>query len=477
MMKPAAFKDATEQEVDGAMQLAAVAHMQCKQLTRQQRAAFLTAIAEEIQALGDDLLQRAMQETSLPLARLQGERGRTMAQLNMFADLLLDGAYVDKRMHQGASDIRRMLRPLGPVVVFGASNFPLAFSVAGGDTASALAAGCPVVVKAHPGHPGTSELVAQAIHRAVERTGMPEGIFQMLHGQSQVVGQALVSHAATKAVGFTGSFHGGKALFDLAMQRPEPIPVYAEMGSINPVFMLPDAVSHKHKELAQGLGESLLMGVGQFCTNPGLVVALQDAGTEKFMAVLAEQLEQAAAGTMLHAGLAQAYADGVAKLAATAGVTQRAKVAAQGDGTAGPALFSVDAQTFQCNPDLQEEVFGPCCLVVLCANKHELLQVASSLQGQLTATIHGTDQDQQDFVELLPILEEKAGRLLWGGFPTGVEVCTAMQHGGPFPATTDSRSTSVGTAAIQRFLRPVCYQDMPQAMLPAELRDGAESLG
>ena len=480
VMEPV-FHAATEAEVVRALQLADAAFSLYRGLTAEQRADFLERIADEIVALGDALLERAHQETALPLARLTGERGRTVNQLKMFAALVREGSWVDARIDRALPDrqplpkpdLRRMLLPLGPVGVFGASNFPFAFSVAGGDTASALAAGCPVVVKAHPAHPGTSEMTAQAVLAAANATGMPEGVFSLLHGLKDT-GIALVSHPLLQAVGFTGSLGAGRALFDAAAKRERPIPVYAEMGSVNPVFVLPGAVRERGEKIAEGLAQSVTMGVGQFCTNPGLVVSLKDQTLADFATKAGEKIAQTPPGSMLYAGICQAYGEGIARLQTTTGVKQESAVASTAQGAqtqANAALFSTSAQTFLQTPHLAHEVFGPSSLLVACDTTEELEAVARGLEGQLTVTIHGTPDDLRSHHNLIAILETKAGRLLFNGFPTGVEVCPSMQHGGPYPATTDSRTTSVGTAAIYRFARPVCYQDFPADVLPPELQD------
>ncbi len=479
---PTNYFEATADEVNAAVQLAAQAFEPYRALTKDQRADFLERIADEILVLGDELLQCANAESGLPLERLTGERGRTMMQLKLFAALIREGSWVEasidlaqpERQPLPKPDIRKMLIPLGPVAVFGASNFPLAFSTAGGDTASALAAGCPVVVKAHPAHPGTCELVAGAIIKAAQATGMPEGVFSLVHGISHNVSTVLVKHPLIKAVGFTGSYAGGKALFDAAVSRPEPIPVYAEMGSINPVFLLPNAVRERGEALAEGLKNSVTMGVGQFCTSPGLVLGVQSTELEKSVEKMQSLFAAAQPATMLHAGILKSYQAGIQKLSASEGVAVTAttvevdvqKTQAQ------PAVFTTDAATFLAQPHLSEEVFGPSTVVVSCASNEELANVANSLQGHLTATIHGTPEDLQEYKWLVRILENKVGRLVFNGFPTGVEVCASMIHGGPFPATTDSRSTSVGTTAIKRFVRPVCYQGFPDATLPPELQAG-----
>ncbi|MFL1386071.1 aldehyde dehydrogenase (NADP(+)) [Pseudomonas tritici] len=443
------------------------------------RATFLESIASHIEALGDELIERAIAETGLPPARIQGERGRTCGQLRTFARTVRAGEWLDVRVDTAQPQRQPLPRPdlrqrhiaLGPVAVFGASNFPLAFSVAGGDTASALAAGCPVVVKAHGAHPGTSELVGRAVAQAVKACGLPEGVFSLLYGSGREVGIALVTDPRIKAVGFTGSRSGGIALTQAAQARPEPIPVYAEMSSINPVYLFPAALAARGEALAQGFVSSLTQGAGQFCTNPGLVIGVQGPDLDRFIRRAADLLPNCAAQTMLTPGIFNAYASGVGAL------TEHAKVAATGLAANGPNqgqahLFVTQASDFLANEHLQAEVFGAASLIVACANHEDVRQVCEHLEGQLTATLHLDENDLPNAKALLPVLERKAGRLLVNGWPTGVEVCEAMVHGGPFPATSDSRSTSVGTAAIQRFLRPVCYQDFPDALLPGALQHG-----
>ena len=478
------FHEATAGEVDAAFATATAAFKRYSQLSAVHRARFLRAIADEIVAIGAPLIERAHSETALPVARLEGERVRTVGQLRLFADYLDEGSWVEARIDTGDAartplpkpDLRRMLVPLGPVAVFGASNFPLAFSVPGGDTASALASGCTVVFKAHPAHPGTSELTAHAIQRAAQATGVPAGVFSLLHGWSHDVGLAMVRHPAATAVGFTGSLRGGRALFDAAAARPSPIPVYAEMGSINPVFLLPSAAAERGEAIAQGLAQAITMGVGQFCTNPGTIVGMRGPQLDALTKQLATRIEAVDAGVMLYSQLAASYAGGVARATAN-GVTVLASAKeAPSAAHAQPALLRVDAARFLAQRELHDEVFGPVSLVVVATDADELLRVAESLDGQLTATIHGTDDELREHAALVEILQRKVGRLLFNGYPTGVEVGHAMQHGGPYPASTDSRSTSVGTAAITRFVRPVCYQNFPDASLPEALR-GKNTLG
>ncbi len=477
-----AFHAAGTHDVDAAMEQAEAAFTSYRETTSEQRAAFLERIADEIVAQGDDLIGRAHQETGLPQARLTGERTRTVNQLKLFAQVAREGSWVDARVDTAIPDrqpapkpdLRRMLIPIGPVVVFGSSNFPLAFSVAGGDTASALATGNPVVVKAHSGHPGTSELVATAVRRAVIACRLPAGVFSMLHGSGKVIGAALVRHPFARAVGFTGSRAAGRALFDAAAARPVPIPVFAEMSSLNPVFILPGAMRERAARIAEGLRTSMTLGVGQFCTKPGLVFGLQGPGFDQFRETLAGLLEAVAPATMLHAGICDSYHHGLTRAAAVSGVEllARSSEAADPAKTHGESVvLHTDVANFRKRPELAEEVFGPFALLISARAVAELEEVARGLEGQLTATMHGTPADLEQAGSLLRILERKAGRVIINGFPTGVEVCPAMNHGGPYPATTDVRFTSVGTAALQRFVRPICYQDFPPAQLPAALRD------
>ncbi len=473
------FCEATRDDVNSAATAAAAAFDLYRKLPSLQRAAFLESIGEELMALGEDLLARAHEETALPTPRLKGELSRTVNQLQLFAQEIRQGAYLGVRIERALPeralgpkpDLRVMQIPLGPVAVFGASNFPLAFSVAGGDTASALAAGCPVVVKGHPAHPGTCELAGQAVIRAVRKNQMPPGVFSLLQAESTEVGAALVQQPEIKAVAFTGSLTGGRALFDLACSRSEPIPVYAEMGSVNPVFLLPQIIGDEGDLLAVALAESLTLSVGQFCTAPGLIVVIKGAATDAFLLQIRTCLAEKPPGIMLHDGIKQNFLYKLDRLSSIDGVWQFGRPRPLLDGCLVNAdLLQTDAKTLLANPTLTEEVFGPSAMVVVCDSRAELLSVAESLQGQLTATVHGTDRELDRFCDLFDILERKAGRLVVNGFPTGVEVCAAMHHGGPYPATTDSRSTSVGTAAIKRFLRPVCYQNFPQELLPEPLR-------
>jgi NADP-dependent aldehyde dehydrogenase len=471
------FFEATTAEADEALKLAEEAFEEYRALPPERIAEFLDRCAEEILKLGDELLRRANLETALPEPRLVGERARTVNQLKMFAEIVREGSWVEAtidrampdRKPQPKPDLRRMLVPLGPVVVFGASNFPLAYSVAGGDTASALAAGCPVVVKAHPAHPGTSEMVAHALQAAVETTKMPRGVFSMLHGANEI-SLHLVKHPAAKAVGFTGSLQGGRALFDAVSVRSEPIPVYAEMGSTNPVFILPQALKKNGTAIAENFVQSFTLGVGQFCTSPGIAVGGQGDDWRTFIARVGELTKAVAPGVMLYKGILEKFKSGAEKFQKTPGVNVAAQSSAEAEARAGAVLFATDAKTFREQKILAEEVFGPATLLVSCGSLEELEEMARGLHGQLTASIHGTDEDLARHKNLIAILLQKAGRLIFNGFPTGVEVCAAMQHGGPYPATTDSRTTSVGAYAIKRFARPVCFQNFPDAALPTELQ-------
>lgn len=474
-----AFSVADPQDVAVACKLADAAFDVFRETSPEARASFLEEIATRIEALGDALVDRAMAESGLPRARLAGERGRTAGQLRLFAQVLREGywagAVIDRALPERAplprADLRQRRIAVGPVAVFGASNFPLAFSVAGGDTASALAAGCPVVVRAHPAHPGTSALVGQAIRDAVAASRLPEGVFSLLQGPGNDIGATLVADPRIKAVGFTGSRAGGLALLSIAQARAEPIPVYAEMSSVNPVLLLPAALAARAEALGVAYAGSLAMGAGQFCTNPGLVFALDGPDLDRFCAAASGALATQAAQTMLTPGIHAAYERGVETIAANA-----ERLVAGSDST-GPnqaqaAIFVTSAEHFAQNPQLSHEVFGAVSIVVRCASLDEMHSALAAMEGQLTATLQMDEGDVVAARALLPLLERKAGRILANGWPTGVEVCRAMVHGGPFPATSDPRTTSVGTAAIERFLRPVCYQDLPDALLPEALRDG-----
>lgn len=474
------FSAAGPAEIDAACALAWSAFDAYRGLSSEQRAGFLEAIAQQILAQGEALVRRAHEETALPMARLEGERARTVGQLRLFAAELRAGEWLGLRLDPAQPqrrpvprpDLRQRKIPVGPVAVFGASNFPLAFSVAGGDSAAALAAGCPIVVKGHPAHPGTSEWVARAIVAAASETGMPNGVFSLLNGPDTALGAALVADARIRAVAFTGSRSGGLALMKAAAARPEPIPVYAEMSSINPVILLSGALATRAAGLAQGFSASLTLGVGQFCTNPGLVLALEGSGLQEFLDTASSALSATAPATMLTPGIHRNYERGVERLAREEGISLLARGMESSNPHCGrAALFCTSARSLLADLRLAEETFGPASLVVRCADLSELLEVLERLEGQLTMTLQMDERDHPLAQALLPTLERKAGRLIVNGWPTGVEVCHAMVHGGPFPATSDGRSTSVGTLAIERFLRPVCYQDFPQSLLPQSLRD------
>ena len=475
------FSLATETELEYVLQLANKAFATYRNLPPARKAEFLDAIAEEIMAIGDELIERCTAETALPAARITGERARTCNQLKMFAQLLRDGWWVDARVDTAQPqrqplpkpDIRRMLIPIGPVAVFGASNFPLAFSTAGGDTASALAAGCPVIVKAHSSHPGTNELVSAAIIKAAKRTGMPEGVFSSVYlSHSDVI--KFVQHPVIKAVGFTGSRDVGMRLFNAAVTRPEPIPVYAEMSAVNPVVLMEGALQTKSEKIAKDLAGSITLGVGQFCTNPGLVLAVENETSKKFLQSLATEIANTTPATMLNRNICKAYDEGVKTRQSTGHVEILAKASKEANSEkyeAQPVVHTVSAANFLAGKELTEEIFGPASLVVLCKDETELQSVLQSLDGQLTATVHATDSDEKALVPVVEIITQKAGRVIFGGYPTGVEVCHSQQHGGPFPSTSDARSTSVGTAAIYRFVRPVAFQDFPDHLLPEALRN------
>ena len=443
------------------------------------RARLLEEIAEQILALGDGLLEMADAETKLGLPRLQGERARTVGQLRKFAAVVREGSWVDARIDTRDAartppkpDLRRLLVPIGPVVVFAASNFPLAFSVAGGDTASALAAGCPVVLRAHPAHPLTSVATGDALATAVARCGLPAGVFSLVVGDGHALGLELVRHPLARAVAFTGSLRGGRALFDAAAARPEPIPVYAEMGSTNPVFVLPGALAERGAALGAALADSATMGTGQFCTKPGLLFAVEGPGFADFAAALAARIGAKAPTRMLYPDLAARFRDGLATLEGTAGVERLAEAAgAPADDAGRPVAWQVSVEELLRAPALREEVFGPSTILVRARSLDDLARAAAALEGQLTASVHATRAELAAAAPLIAILERKVGRLVFGGVPTGVEVSAAINHGGPYPASTDARSTSVGTAAIGRFARPLCYQDADAAVLPPELSD------
>jgi len=482
-----AFVPATAEEVDLAARLSSEAFAVYGRISGREKGAFLRQIAAKIESRGDELVERAAQETALPGARLQGETARTCGQLRLFAEVVEQGSWVAARIDRSdpdrkpvpRPDIRSMLRPLGPVVVFGASNFPLAFSVGGGDAASAFAGGNPVVVKAHPAHPGTSELVGQAIRDAVRECGLPEGLFSLLFDSGTRVGATLVEHPLVKAVGFTGSRLAGRALMDLAAARAEPIPFFGEMSSTNPLFILPGALRERAENIANGLHASFMLGAGQFCTKPGMVFLPQGKDAVLFSNRLQELVARSAECNLLTAGIRSSYRSALVGRGTNAAVklTSEAPKSTAGSGfLVGAALFEAEAAGFLNDPSLDSEIFGPTTLLVRHSSREQVLEIARDLEGQLTATIHGTDQDLREFADLIAILENKVGRLVFNGFPTGVEVSHAMVHGGPYPATSDGRSTSVGSQAIFRFARPVCYQGFPDDSLPEELKD-ANPLG
>lgn len=444
--------------------------------TREERAAFLETIADEIEARANAITEIGTQETGLPSGRLEGERGRTTGQLRLFASHIRQGEYLDRRVDEALPDrkpaprpeIRLVQRPIGPVGVFGASNFPLAFSTAGGDTAAALAAGCPVVVKGHSAHPGTGEIIAEAIHAAIEKTGLPKGVFSLIQGGDRKVGEALVTHPLIKAVGFTGSLGGGRALFNLCAQRPEPIPFFGELGSVNPMFLLPEALKARSTSLGEGWAGSLTMGAGQFCTNPGIAVVIDGGDADNFVKATSDALAKIAPQVMLTDGIAKAYQDGKARFDSRNSVKPVFTSESKGR-EASPNLYETNGDAFLGDHTLGEEVFGPLGLVVRVTSVDDMVRLAKGFEGQLTATLHLDAGDAADARKLLPVLERKAGRVLANGFPTGVEVVDSMVHGGPYPASTNFGATSVGTMSIRRFLRPVSYQNIPEGVLPADI--------
>lgn len=476
--QPEHYSKGRIEDVNAAVEAAEAAFYEFNQRSRLERSTFLHTIADEIEARAEDITAIGCAEAGLPEARLQGERGRTCGQLRMFAEHILSGTYLDRRSDEALPsrtplprpDLKLMQQPIGPVAVFGASNFPLAFSTAGGDTASALAAGCPVVVKGHPAHPGTGEIIAEAIHAAIKKCGMPAGVFSLIQdsGESFVIGKALVTHPLTKAVGFTGSLRGGRALYDLCAARPDPIPFFGELGSINPMFIFPNALANRYAEMAQGWANSLTMGAGQFCTNPGVAVVLKGGDAEQFVAIVSSSLSSVPAQTMLTQGIADAYRAGQQRIAAYDEAVEILSSQCQ-DRSATPYLYQVSAKQWLANKELSHEVFGPLGIVVVADNLAEFSQVAEQLDGQLTTTLHIDEADYNAAKTLMPILVRKSGRVLANGFPTGVEVCDSMVHGGPYPASTNFGATSVGTMAIRRFIRPVCFQDIPTELLPEDL--------
>lgn len=467
------FHSADIDELNRAVELANEARIAFGKVSGRDKAIFLRRIADNIEAAGETLLERASLETGLPVARFVSERGRTCFTLRMFADLLDEGSWVDARIDTpNASrkpvpkpDVRSMLRPMGTVAVFCASNFPFAYSVAGGDTASALAAGCPVVVNAHFAHPGTAELTGLAITEAVKSSGLPEGVFSLIFSKGYEIGQSLVKHPLIRAVGFTGSRPGERALMDIAAARPEPIPVYAEMSSVNPIFVLPSAMSENFDAIANGLHASVTQGAGQFCTKPGIVILPETVETKQFVNKFGELLKQTAPHPLLTSGIHDNYR----KLNSARDVNFTEN---DFEGfNVSPAMFQTDTETFLNDKHLSEEIFGPATLFVQSSKREDLLKIAGEMEGQLTATIHGTPEDLTEYNDLIEILETKVGRLIFNGFPTGVEVGDAIVHGGAYPATSDSRTSAVGTRAIERFCRYVCYQNFPNDALPDELKE------
>jgi NADP-dependent aldehyde dehydrogenase len=473
------YTDTAIDEIDILVRRSKKAFQQYRLMPLTARAGLMRAIASELEKTGDELISIAMKETNLPEARLKNERIRTMFQLTSYADACEKGNWLDIRIDTAdpqrtppKPDIRKMMVPLGPVVVYGASNFPFAYSTAGGDTASAFAAGCSVIVKAHPAHPETSTRVTQAIQAAISRCGLPEDLFIHVFGASPETGKVLVTHPDTKAVGFTGSFTAGKALFDWANQRSEPIPVFAEMGSVNPVFLLPEKLKTSAHEMAQQYAGSITLGAGQFCTNPGLIIGVNSPELEDFISALGNAMSQVPPATMLHEGIAKAYQQKKSLALAQAGTSLLSSAQFETDSQkAVPAVAAVEGTTFLSNPLLHQEVFGPYSLVIRCSDAAQMLDVAKHLEGQLTATLMATETDMRNHAELVKAAEDICGRLIMNGVPTGVEVCLAMHHGGPFPATTDARFSSVGADAIKRFARPVAYQNWPDSLLPEELKN------
>ncbi|WP_104735440.1 aldehyde dehydrogenase (NADP(+)) [Hanstruepera ponticola] len=474
------YTEATSEEIDEAVEIASKAFKTFRTINGKRKAAFLNAIADEILALDDILIQTYCSETGLPEGRAKGERGRTVGQLRMFADLVAEGSWVDATIDTAQpsreplpkSDIRKMLIPLGPVVVFGASNFPLAYSTAGGDTAAALASGCPVIVKSHPMHAGTGELVSSAIIKAAERTNMPNGVFSNLNSSGIEVGTQLVNHPKVKAVGFTGSIKGGRALYNLAVQRDEPIPVFAEMGSINPVIILPEALKNRNESIAKTYANSITLGTGQFCTNPGLILGIKGEHLTKFMVKLSEEIIKIDPSCMLHPNIAQAFHNGRSQaieqddLQVVAEYRNEIK-----NNFARQTLTNVSGDTFLKNSTLHQEVFGPYSLIVECDNTEQLEEIVSKLEGQLTGTVIADNGEVSHYSQVISALQNRVGRVIYNGVPTGVEVCPSMTHGGPYPASTDSRFTAVGIHSIKRWVRPFSYQDWPDTLLPDELKN------
>ena len=473
------FKDATTEEINGIMNEAWRAFHVCRKMSLKQRSDFMRTIASDLDASGDELIKTTMRETNLPEARMKSEKGRTVFQMRQYADACESGEWLEARIDTAIPDktppkpdLRKMLVPLGPVVVFGASNFPYAYSTAGGDTACAFAAGCPVIVKAHPAHAETSQMVADIILKASEKCNMPKGIFAHVHGASFEVGKHLVTHALTKAVGFTGSYLGGKALFDWANQRKEPIPVFAEMGSINPVFLLPEKMKSSASDIAKMYAGSITLGVGQFCTNPGLIIGLESEELKTFVHDLGKAIQQTAPAAMLHAGILKAYKENKDNALLQEEVHLVAESETDIKANEGlPTIATATGQAFLINPVLHQEVFGPYSIVIRCKDMNEMIEVARNIEGQLTSTLMATENDIKNNEELVEAVKNICGRFIVNSVPTGVEVCLSMHHGGPFPATTDSRFTSVGADGIKRFARPICYQNWPDSLLPEVLKN------
>ena len=478
------FTEATAQEIDDAVNLAASVFKEYRTVSGINKAEFLNAIAEEILALDDVLIKIYCSETGLPEGRAKGERGRTIGQLRSFANLVAEGSWVEatidtaqpNREPMPRSDIRKMLIPLGPVVVFGASNFPLAYSTAGGDTAAALASGCPVIVKSHPMHSGTGALVASAIIKAAEKTGMPNGVFSNLNSSGIEVGQQLVAHPKVKAVGFTGSINGGRALLDLASKRAEPIPVFAEMGSINPVIILPKALENRKADIAKTYASSITLGTGQFCTNPGLLLGIKSDALTSFINNVSEEITKINPSCMLHPNIKKGYISNKEKVVSQDKVTVTANYSSNVQNNyAAQAIVTVGGKTFLENPTLHLEVFGPFSMIVQCENASELETVIASLEGQLTGTVISDANEVANYPAVIAALQNRVGRIIFNGVPTGVEVCESMVHGGPYPASTDSRFTAVGIGSIKRWVRPFSYQDWPNDLLPNELKNDNSS--
>jgi len=473
------YQDATTEEINAVMEKAWIAFQEYRKFSLKQRARFMHAVAKELEDLDNELLQIAHEETHLPEPRLKNEKARTIFQLENYADACEKGDWLEARIDTAVpdrnppkADLRKLLIPLGPVVVFGAANFPFAYSTAGGDTACAFAAGCPVIVKAHPAHARTSEMVANAVIRAAVNCNMPDGIFAHVHGAGNEVGETLVKHPLTKAVGFTGSLLGGKQLFDWANQRKEPIPVFAEMSSINPVFLMPEKLKQSATDVANLYASSITLGVGQFCTNPGLIIGVENNDLETFIQTVGEAIKKTSPGDMLHTGIFKNYVERRANALSqesveTVATSQTEPLLNQG----APTIASATAQAFMNNPVLHQEVFGPYSIVIRCKDVDEMTDVAKHIEGQLTATMMATESDIREHGELVESLKQICGRFILNGVPTGVEVCLSMQHGGPFPATTDPRFTSVGADGIKRFARPLCYQNWPNELLPDELKN------